>query len=129
MLTRKRRHRIINPCTWSSRELEALWLAEMQRVAALGASLVRTVHGQTTVDFAQHEIRPRQALLKRIEREGILCSGRNDQLDGHAAPEGEYVNVYHSRSYVHRIWGRYFEIVAVLPGYLFPHGLVVMRRR
>jgi SAM-dependent methyltransferase len=110
-------------------ELEALWLAELQRVATPGALLMMTVHGQTTVDYARHDIGARHALLKRIEREGILCSGRNDQLDGHAVHEDEYVNVYHSRSYIDRTWGRYFEIVEVLPGYLFTHDLVIMRKR
>jgi len=109
-------------------ELEALWLAELRRVAALGALLLMTVHGQTTVDYAPHNMATRQALLKRIERNGILCSGRNDQLDGHAAHEGEYVNVYHSHHYIHRTWGRYFEIVEILPGYLFTHDLVIMRK-
>jgi SAM-dependent methyltransferase len=110
-------------------ELEALWLAELQRVAAPGALLLMTVHGPTTVDYAWHDMATRQALLNRIEREGILCSGRNDQLDGHAAHEGEYVNVYHSQQYIRRTWGGYFEIVEVLPGYLFTHDLVVMRKR
>jgi SAM-dependent methyltransferase len=110
-------------------ELEALWLGELQRVAAPGALLMMTVHGQTTIDYARHTIAGRLALIKRIEREGILCSGRNDQLDGHAAHEDEYVNVYHSRRYIERTWGRFFEIVAALPGYLFTHDLVIMRRR
>jgi SAM-dependent methyltransferase len=108
-------------------ELEALWLAELKRVAAPGALLMMTVHGRTTVDYARHGVAARYALLKRIEHEGILCSARNAQLDGHAVHEDEYVNVYHSQRYIDRTWGRHFEIVAVLPGYLFTHDLVIMR--
>jgi SAM-dependent methyltransferase len=110
-------------------ELEALWLAELQRVAVPGALLMMTVHGQTAVDYSLPEVAARRSLIKQIEREGIFCSGRNDQLDGYAAHEDEYVNVFHSRRYIHRIWGRYFEIVAVLPGYVFTHDLVIMRKR
>lgn len=109
--------------------LEALWLAELQRVAAPGALLMMTVHGQTTVDYARLDVTARRKLLERIEREGISCSGRNDQLDGCAAHENEYVNVYHSKQYVQRAWGQYFEIEQILPGYLFTHDVVIMRRR
>jgi len=110
-------------------EIEALWLSELLRVAAPGALLLMTVHGQTTVDYARLDVAARRALLKHIERKGILCSGRNDQLDGHAVHEDEYVNVYHSQGYIHRAWGRLFEIVEVLRGYIFTHDLVIMRKR
>jgi SAM-dependent methyltransferase len=110
-------------------DIETLWLTELRRVAAPGAILLMTVHGQTTVDYARLNAVARRALLKQIEREGILCSGRNDQLDGHAAHENEYVNVYHSQRYIHRTWGKQFEIVDILRGYIFTHDLVIMRKR
>jgi SAM-dependent methyltransferase len=109
-------------------ELETLWLAELKRVSTPGALLMMTVHGRTTVDYARHGVAARYKLLKRIEHKGILCSGRNAQLNGHAIHEDEYVNVYHSRRYIDRTWGGHFEIVEVLPGYLFRHDLVIMRR-
>lgn len=109
--------------------IEALWLAELQRVTAPGGVLLMTAHGQTTVDYAHLEVTARRVLLKQIEREGILYSGRNDQLDGYAAHEEEYVNVYHSQSYIHRTWGKHFDIIAILRGYIFTHDLVVMRKR
>jgi SAM-dependent methyltransferase len=110
-------------------QIETLWLGELKRVAAPGATLLMTVHGQTTVDYARLDVAGRRALLKRIDREGIVCSGRNEQLDGHAVHEDEYVNVYHAQRYIHRTWGRYFEIVEILRGYIFTHDLVIMRRR
>jgi len=110
-------------------ELEALWIAELQRVAAPGALLLMTVHGQTTVDYARLGEAARRALLRRIERKGILYNGRNHSLDGHAVHEDEYVNVFHSQRYIHRTWGRHFEIVEILRGYIFTHDLVVMRKR
>jgi SAM-dependent methyltransferase len=110
-------------------ELEALWIAELQRVAAPGALLLMTVHGQTTVDYARLDVAARRTFLRRIEREGILCNGRNDSLDGHAAHEDEYVNVFHSHRYIHRTWGRHFEIVEILQGHIFTHDLVIMRKR
>jgi SAM-dependent methyltransferase len=109
--------------------IEGLWLAELRRIAAPGALLMMTIHGQTTIDYARLDANARKALTARVERDGILCGGRNDQLDGHAVHENEYVNVYHSQDYVRRIWGRHFEIVAILPGYIFTHDLVIMRKR
>jgi hypothetical protein len=88
-----------------------------------------TVHGQTTVDYARLGPVARQALLGKIEREGILENARNTSLDGHVAHEDEYVNVFHSKRYVHRTWGEQFEIVALLSGYVFTHDLVIMRKR
>ena len=110
-------------------KLEALWLAELQRVAAPGAILLMTIHGQTAIDYAQLGAGARQALSALVERKGILCSGRNDQLDGHAAHEDEYVNVYHSPRYILKTWGSYFEVVDILPGYVFTHDLVMLRRQ
>jgi SAM-dependent methyltransferase len=109
--------------------IEALWLAELRRVAAPGAILLMTIHGRTTVDFAHLDAGASQALLKLIEWQGIVFSGRNDQLDGHANHQNEYVNVYHSERYIHRTWGRHFEIVELLRGYIFTHDLVIMRKR
>ncbi|HUH94221.1 MAG TPA: class I SAM-dependent methyltransferase [Casimicrobiaceae bacterium] len=110
-------------------DLEALWLSELRRVAKPGALLLMTVHGQTTIDYARLDAAARGRLTAAVQRAGILFGGRNDQLDGYAAHEGQYVNVYHSQRYIRRIWAKYFEIVDILPGYLFTHDLAVMRRR
>jgi len=109
--------------------IEALWLAELRRVAAPGALLLMTIHGRTTVDFARLGAGASEALLKLIQWQGIVFSGRNDQLDGHAEHEGEYVNVYHSHDYIRRVWGEHFDVVDILPGYIFTHDLVIMRKR
>jgi hypothetical protein len=42
---------------------------------------------------------------------------------------GEYVNVYHATDYVRATWGRYFDVVHVLPGYILHHDLVMLRKR
>jgi hypothetical protein len=108
--------------------MEELWLAELRRVAAPGAILLMTIHGRTTVDFARLGSAASQALLKLIEWQGIVVSGRNDQLDGHANHEAEYVNVYHSQRYIRETWAKQFEIIDILPGYIFTHDLVIMRK-
>jgi hypothetical protein len=37
--------------------------------------------------------------------------------------------VFHSRRHITRSWRRHFDIVRILPGYVFTHDLVVVRRR
>ena len=64
-----------------------------------------------------------------MNRKGILVSGANAQLDGHADHGGEYVNVYHSAAYIRDTWSRYFQIEHILPGYLLHQDLVVLRKR
>jgi hypothetical protein len=68
-------------------------------------------------------------LSEQVVREGILVGSANSQLDGHVDHQGEYVNVFHSRDYIYDRWSKYFDVVAVIPGYIFTHDLVVLRRR
>ena len=101
----------------------------MQRVAAPGAILLMTVHGRTAVDYAQLSPADRGALMQRISEQGLYISGANSQIDGHATHDDEYLNVFHDAAYLRDRWGQRFDIAAILPGYLFTHDLVVMRRR
>jgi SAM-dependent methyltransferase len=109
--------------------LQDLWLAELARVMKSGAFVLVTVHGRTAADFAGLVPLPYAALLKRIAGEGIVFAGENHQLRGAAEDEGEYVNVFHSQEYIRKHWSRWFEIVEIVPGYIFTHDLVVMRKR
>jgi len=109
--------------------LQDAWLAELARVAAPGALLMMTVHGRTALDYAQLSPDDYLALGKRVSEQGLYVSSSNTQIDGHALHEGEYVNVFHDPDYLRDRWGKHFAIEAVLPGYIFTHDLVVMRRR
>jgi SAM-dependent methyltransferase len=105
------------------------WLEELRRVAAPGAIVLMTIHGRTAIDFSRQEAPEYLRLLREVERQGIMLTGTNDQLDGHAEHAGEYVNVLHHADYVRRAWGRHFDVLHILPGYILHHDLVVMRRR
>ena len=109
--------------------LQDAWLAELERVAAPGAVLLMTVHGRTALDYAHLSPGDYRALEQRIIDQGLYFSARNSQIDGHAEHDGEYVNVFHDLAYLRDRWGRRFDISAILPGYIFPHDLIVMRRR
>jgi len=108
--------------------MQMRWLDELARVTRPGAILLMTMHGETAIDFSRLAPADYRRTRERVAREGLVVSGTNSQLDGHAEHEGEYVNVYHSTDYVRRVWGRHFDVLHVLPGYILHHDLVVMRK-
>jgi len=108
--------------------MQLRWLEELSRVTRPGALLLLTVHGQTAIDFSRLSASDYARVTSDVQRAGILVSGTNTQLDGHADHGGEYVNVYHSAEYVQRTWSRFFNVVHILPGYILHHDLVVLRK-
>ena len=108
--------------------MQLAWLAELARVSAPGAILMMTTHGQTAIDFSRLPPAEYRRVRDDVRRAGILESGVNTQLDGHADHRGEYVNVYHSPDYVRRTWSRHFDVLHVLPGYILHHDLVILRK-
>jgi hypothetical protein len=108
--------------------MQLAWLAELARVSAPGAILLMTTHGQTAIDFSRLPPAEYRRVREDVRRAGILESGANTQLDGHADHRGEYVNVYHSPDYVRRTWDRHFDVLHVLPGYILHHDLVILRK-
>ena len=108
--------------------MQLRWLEELARVTARGAFLLMTTHGQTAIDFSRLPPDDYRRVQEEVKRAGILVSGTNSQLDGHAEHEGEYVNVYHSADYVRSTWGRFFDVEHIVPGYILHHDLVVLRK-
>ncbi len=105
------------------------WLAELARVTRPGAILLMTVHGETALDYAHLAPLPDKLARAAVDRAGLLEGGGNDQMDGFADHRGEYVNVFHVTQYICERWARHFEVLDVLPGYIFTHDLVVLRKR
>jgi hypothetical protein len=108
--------------------MQLRWLEELSRVTAPGAVLMLTTHGQTAIDFSRLSPADYRLVQDEVRSAGIVVSGTNTQLDGHAEHAGEYVNVYHSADYVRRTWGRFFSVEHILPGYILHHDLVILRR-
>lgn len=108
--------------------MQLKWLEELARVTAPGAILMLTTHGQTAIDFSRLAPDDYARVMRDVRAAGIVVSGNNTQLDGHAEHAGEYVNVYHSADYVRRTWGRFFNVLHILPGYILHHDLVMLRR-
>src|SRR5262249_2249231 len=91
--------------------MQSRWLEELSRVMKRGGLVATTIHGQTAIDFSRQPPSEYARLQEEVKAKGIVFTGENSQLDGHAEHGGEYVNVLHSADYVHRVWGRFFEVV------------------
>ena len=104
------------------------WLEELARIAAPGATLMMSVHGRTAIDFARLSPQEYWRACGDVNRRGIVVSGDNPQLDGHADHRGEYVNTFHSSAYIRGAWSRYFRVEHILPGYLLHQDLVILRK-
>jgi hypothetical protein len=109
--------------------MQLKWLEELARVMKRDSLLLTTIHGQTAIDFGQYEPEKDQRMREEVRTRGIVFSDSNTQLDGHVDHRGEYVNVFHDLGYVRRVWGRFFEVAHILPGYIGTHDLVVLRKR
>jgi SAM-dependent methyltransferase len=104
---------------------EQAWLEELHRVLRPGGTMLVTVHGRTTVDFASLKPDDYQRLVDRIEDEGLVVTSSNNQLDGFVEHPEEYVNVFHSERRIQENWGRWFKDIRQLRGLIFTHDLVV----
>jgi SAM-dependent methyltransferase len=109
--------------------MQLRWLEELARVTRQGAWLLMTTHGETAIDFSRLAPADYRRVRDDVRRAGLLVSGANTQLDGHVEHAGEYVNVYHGTGYVRATWGRYFDVLHILPGYILHHDLVMLRKR
>jgi SAM-dependent methyltransferase len=110
-------------------ELQDAWLSELRRIVRPRGIVMVTTHGQTAIDFAG--LRPTEfvALQEAVNINGHFTASKNDQLDGAVDSSGEYVNVFHSTRYLRKHWSEWFEVLAIVPGYIYTHDLVILRRR
>lgn len=109
-------------------DVQRLWLAELHRLAAPGAVLLLTIHGATALNYANLPRAPYYRLADRLRREGFFITADNGQINTVIADKDYYVDVFHSTDYIQAQWGQYFEVLDIIPGYIFTHDLVVLRK-
>jgi SAM-dependent methyltransferase len=113
----------ISVFTHLPQDMERQWLDELRRIAAPGAYLVLTTHGEAHWSKLAPEIRA------IVERDGFYYGdfgvnyGRSIQLPDF------YQTAYHSEAYVRREWGKRFEVLAVTPLGMARHQDTVLLRK
>ena len=114
----------ISVLTHLTREYEALWLAELRRIAKPGGLVLLSVLGNVAA--------AREGLLEQVlsHPEGFVDLGRNPAIDLVTQGSAYYRNVFHQAEYISRVWGHYFDILTIEPGVIGNYqDLVVARKR
>jgi SAM-dependent methyltransferase len=111
--------------THLSESVQFEWLAELRRVVRPGGILLLSFLGDGGV--LKFNLSPDQ--IRRRDNAGILDLAKNQVLDGYLPEEDYYRDVFHTADYIRREWGKYFEIVRLIPGGLTVQDLAVLRRR
>jgi SAM-dependent methyltransferase len=108
-------------------EPEIAWLLELRRILNVGGIACISVHDEMTwqnrdprLQASILRFRPEIADLPALTEQKTVVTFRED--------DPYNCNVFHTREYIERVWGRFFEICAVKPLYLDAQALVVCRR-
>ena len=109
--------------THLTRDVQFLWLEELNRITAKDGLLLATVHGEYAAYFQF------QDKVKDILKDGIH-DGSIDNTLGDIAPKDYYRGTYQSQEYTKREFGKYFEVLDYIEkGSLSFQDLIVMRKK
>ena len=113
----------ISVFTHLTQDYEALWLAELHRIAKPGALLFLSVLGNVAA--------ARENLLEQIvsDDDGFVDLGRNPGIDSVTQGSGYYRNVFHQAGYIAQTWGKYFEILSIEEGIVGNYQDLVVARK
>jgi len=101
-----------------------LWLEELFRLVKPGGFLAVTTHGDTTLSRSGLG----QAYRTALHQRGHLDIGHNSSIDG-AVPDDYYRDVFHTEAYIRAAFGRFFTVLAFIPGIIGNNqDLVILRR-
>lgn len=115
---------------------ELAWLAELKRVLNDQGILYVTIHNEDTWDILREDI---DNDGNRLVKTMIELEPETRELLLSPMPEGRHVyrltdrgpyrsQVFHSNSYIENVWGRFFEIVEILPRHHVRQTVVIMRQ-
>jgi SAM-dependent methyltransferase len=108
-------------------ETETGWLLELRRILRPGGIAYLSIHDEATwklklgwLKSSVDTFRPDIAALPDLPRGKTVVTFRQDNPYRY--------NTFHSRDYIDRVWGRYFDIVAVMRRQLDQQAVVVCRK-
>ena len=115
---------------------ETAWLAELRRILKPGGIAYLTIHNEDTWDILKGEIdNPKNRLVQSMigvdasfaERlQGPLPEGRMIIRTTHLGPYR--AQVFHSNNYIKNVWGRFFEVLEILPKHHVRQTVLVLRK-
>ena len=102
------------------------WLAELSRISRQGAIVMISTHGNGGVAF-RNELFDFQKMISWQEK-GFLAIGVDSAID--SIDDNEYYTTsFQTDWYIREHWGKYFEIIDIIPSYIGHfQDLVVMRK-
>lgn len=102
------------------------WLNELKRVAAPGAFLLLSIHGNTSVCRSNVS----RDWLDRWNRRGVDDSGKDPALSAVINNSEYYRSTFHTTAYVRETWAKYFDVVMIVEGFLSNNqDMVVLRAK
>lgn len=112
----------ISVLTHLDEEKQFLWLQELKRIAKPGAILMLSIHGLAALGLYRTPVN----IIRKVEDEGFVITGKNFDLEEVITEENYYLNVIQSRDYIHERWSKYFSIVEILDAMASNQDIVVM---
>jgi SAM-dependent methyltransferase len=107
---------------------QLLWLDELQRVCAPGATLMLTYHGEASV--ARLNLNLSRKTLNNWMTHGFDSSIIDQALHNVISDPAYYRASFHSTEYIKSKWSKYFSIIAMYDGFVSNHqDLVILRKR
>ena len=104
---------------------QALWLEELHRIARPGAIVMLTFHGAASAllclwpDFRKE--------WETLQREQIFDMP-DRAYDADLGEEGYYRSFFQTTEHIRRNWSKHFQILDLLPCYLFHQDMAVLRK-
>ncbi len=116
---------------------ETHWLAELSRIMSADGMCYFTVHNEDTWEALRKEIdNENNRLIKSIVKidpdfKQVLMEPMPDQRTIYRFTQsGPYrAQVFHSNNYLRKVWGRFFDIEAIMPCHHVRQTVVVLRKK
>ncbi|MBY0404245.1 MAG: class I SAM-dependent methyltransferase, partial [Cyanobacteria bacterium] len=103
-----------------------LWLEELNRISAPGAILLLTVNSMAAMINMVYLNAP---FYNELQEKGFLSSGKNQALEDFIDNKDYYITAFHTHSYIRSKWSQYFEVIEIIPGFIFYQDLVILKKK
>lgn len=115
---------------------ETAWLAELRRILRPGGMAYLTVHNEATWEALRTELEnPNNRLVQAILKvdPGFASAVLGEMPDCRTVyrhqKQGPYrAQVFHSNNYLRNVWGRFFEVVEILPRHHVRQTVMLLRK-